>query len=162
MKLSTQEANMSKSASKSNINRREFLQKGGSIAAGAAVLGGLQPGSLFAGEDSTIRLALIGCGGRGRGAVGNALNVTGKGPVKLYAMADLIKAAMDKSHKILKENYPEQVDVTEERKFSGFDAYKKAIDILRPGDVAMCTTRSYIRPLHVEYAINAARRIRDQ
>ncbi|MHC4301299.1 MAG: Gfo/Idh/MocA family protein, partial [Planctomycetota bacterium] len=96
----------------------------------------------------------MGCGGRGRGAVGNALNVTGKGPVKLYAIADLIKAAMDKSHKILKENYPEQVDVTEDRKFSGFDAYKKAIDILRPGDVAMCTTRSYIRPLHVEYAIN--------
>ncbi|MHC4301511.1 MAG: Gfo/Idh/MocA family oxidoreductase, partial [Planctomycetota bacterium] len=113
-----------------------------------------QAGSLFAGEDNTIRLALIGCGGRGRGAVGNALNVTGKGPVKLYAIADLIKAAMDKSHKILKENYPEQVDVTEDRKFSGFDAYKKAIDILRPGDVAMCTTRSYIRPLHVEYAIN--------
>jgi hypothetical protein len=46
------------------------------------------------------------------------------------------------------------VDVRAERKFIGFDAHKKAIDILRPGDIAMCTTRSYIRPLHVEYAIH--------
>jgi len=144
---------MSKPANKSNINRRQFLKKGGSIAAGATVLGGLSS-SLYAGGDDTIRLALIGCGGRGRGAVGNALNVTGKGPVKLYAIADLIKTAMDKSHQILKKSYPDQVDVTEDRKFSGFDAYKKAIDILRPGDVAMCTTRAYIRPLHVEYAIS--------
>ncbi|HEC02920.1 MAG TPA: twin-arginine translocation signal domain-containing protein [Phycisphaerales bacterium] len=145
---------MSKPANRSDINRRQFLKKGGSIAAGAAVLGSLQSGSLFAGEDNTIRLALIGCGGRGNGAVGNALNVTGKGPVKLYAMADLVKTKMDSSQKALTKRYPEQVDVTEDRKFSGFDAYKKAIDILRPGDVAMCTTRAYIRPLHVEYAIS--------
>ena len=145
---------MSKPANRSDINRRQFLKKGGSIAAGAAVLGSLQSGSLFAGEDNTIRLALIGCGGRGNGAVGNALNVTGKGPVKLYAMADLVKTKMDSSQKALTKRYPDQVDVTEDRKFSGFDAYKKAIDILRPGDVAMCTTRAYIRPLHVEYAIS--------
>ena len=41
----------------------------------------------------------------------------------------------------------------DDRKFIGFDAYKKAIDVLRPGDVAMCTTRAYIRPVHVEYAV---------
>ena len=86
---------MSKPANKTNINRRQFLKTSGSIAAGAAVLGGFQSSSIFAGEDNTIRLALIGCGGRGNGAVGNALNVTGKGPVKLYALADLIKAKME-------------------------------------------------------------------
>jgi len=145
---------MSKSVNKSSINRRQFLQKGGSIAAGAAAIGSFRASSIFAGEDNTIRLALIGCGGRGNGAVGNALSVEGKGPVKLYAMADLIKAKMDSSHKALKKRHPDTVDVTEDRKFSGFDAYKKAIDILRPGDVAMCTTRSYIRPLHVEYAVS--------
>ena len=145
---------MRKPANKSRINRREFLKKGGSFAAGATVLGSFKSGSIYAGEDNTIRLSLIGCGGRGNGAVGNALNVTGQGPVKLYAMADLIKTKMESSHKALKKRYPEQVDVTEDRKFSGFDAYKKAIDILRPGDVAMCTTRAYIRPLHVEYAIS--------
>ncbi len=145
---------MSKSADKPDINRRQFLKKGGSIAAGAAVIGSFRSSSIYAGEDNTIRLALIGCGGRGNGAVGNALSVKGKGPVKLYAMADLIKAKMDSSHKALKKRYSEKVDVTEDRKFTGFDAYKKAIDILRPGDVAMCTTRAYIRPLHVEYAVS--------
>ncbi|MHC4245151.1 MAG: Gfo/Idh/MocA family protein [Planctomycetota bacterium] len=101
---------------KSKLNRRQFLKKSGSLAVGASVLGSLQP-SVYARGGNTIRLALLGCGGRGTGAVGDALNVKGQGPVKLYATADL------------------------------------AIDILRPGDVAMCTTRSYIRPLHVEYAI---------
>ena len=144
---------MTQFANKSNISRRRFLRQGGSLAAGAAVLGSLAP-SVFAGEDNTIRLALIGCGGRGSGAVGDALSVVGKGPVKLYAMADLAKAKMDSSHKALHEKFPDQVDVTEDRKFVGFKAYRQAIDILRPGDVAMCTTRAYIRPLHVEYAIS--------
>ncbi len=145
---------MSKSVSKSNINRREFLKKGGSIAAGASVLGSFQSGSVFAGEDNTIRLALIGCGGRGNGAAGDAMSVAYKGPIKLYAMADLVKAKMDSSQKALSKRFIGQVDVSEDRKFTGFDGYKKAIDILRPGDVAMCTTRAYIRPLHVEYAIS--------
>jgi len=144
---------MTQSANKSNISRRQFLKQGGSLAAGATVLGSLAP-SAFAGENNTIRLALIGCGGRGNGAVGDALSVVGKGPVKLYAMADTIKAKMDSSYKALKKKFPDQIDVTEERKFMGFKAYQQAIDILRPGDVAMCTTRSYIRPLHVEYAIS--------
>jgi len=144
---------MTEPVNKTNLNRREFLKKGGSLAAGATVLGSLTP-SVFAGQDSTIRLALIGCGGRGNGAVGDALSVEGKGPVKLYAMADTIQAKMDSSYKALKKKFPDQVDVTGDRMFVGFKAYQQAIDILRPGDVAMCTTRSYIRPLHVEYAIS--------
>jgi len=144
---------MTQSANKFNISRRQFLKQGGSLAAGAAVLGSLAP-SAFAGQDSTIRLALIGCGGRGNGAVGDALSVVGKGPVKLYAMADLLKTKMDSSQKALQKKFADQVDVTEDRKFVGFKGYRQAIDILRPGDVAMCTTRAYIRPLHVEYAIS--------
>jgi predicted dehydrogenase len=144
---------MTKSVHKSSFSRRQFLKKGGSLAAGAAVLASLSPRA-FARGDSTIRLALIGCGGRGNGAVGDALSVPDGGPVKLYAMADLLKAKMDSSHQALKKRFGEKVDVTEDRKFVGFKAYRQAIDILRPGDVAMCTTRAYIRPLHVEYAIS--------
>ncbi|HCO92877.1 MAG TPA: streptomycin biosynthesis protein StrI, partial [Phycisphaerales bacterium] len=95
---------MTQSANRSNISRRQFLKQGGSLAAGAAVLGSLTP-SAFAGADNTIRLALIGCGGRGNGAVGDALSVVGKGPVKLYAMADLMKTKMDSSHKALKKKF---------------------------------------------------------
>ena len=145
---------MTKSFNNSNLNRRQFLKQSGSIAAGAAVLGSLQS-SVFARGDSTIRLALIGCGGRGTGAVGNALYVPNGGSIKLYAMADLISEKMEKSLTALRKWFPAyKIDVTEDRKFRGFDAYKRAIDILRPGDVAMCTTHSYIRPLHVEYAVS--------
>ncbi len=135
-----------------DTTRRQFLQQTSCAAAGAAVLG-LSVPAVHAAEDNTIRLALIGCGGRGNGAVGNALNTREQGPIKLYAMADLNKEKMDSSAKTLARRYGDQVDVTEDRKFVGFDAYKKAIDILRPGDVAMCTTRAYIRSLHVEYAV---------
>lgn len=134
-------------------NRREFLRRGGAMAAGAAVLGALRPEGVFAAEDETIRLALIGCGSRGSGAVKDALSVKDEGPVKLWAMADLDEGRMAKSHDALKEIFKEGVDVAQERRFVGFDAYRKAIDILRPGDIAMCTTRPYIRPVHVEYAI---------
>ncbi len=136
----------------SQINRRRFLRNSSSLAAGAAVLGGLRP-ALFAGQDSTIRLALIGCGGRGTGAVGDALSVPDGGPVKLYAMADLVESRMETSRKALQEKFTERIDVPRDRRFIGFDAYRAAIDSLRPGDVAMCTTRAYIRPVHVEYAI---------
>ena len=60
---------------------------------------------------------------------------------------------MDASYNALKKKFGDRIDVSDDRKFLGFDAYRKAIDILRPGDVAMCTTRAYIRPLHVEYAV---------
>jgi predicted dehydrogenase len=143
---------MAQSTNKPKINRREFLKQSGSIASAAAVLGRLAPAA-FAGEDNTIRLALIGCGGRGSGAVGDALSVPDSGPVKLYAMADLEPNRLDSAYKALQKRFQDKVSVTEDRKFIGFDAYRKAIDILRPGDIAMCTTRAYIRPLHVEYAI---------
>jgi predicted dehydrogenase len=144
---------MTQPANTSNVNRRQFLKQGGSLAAGAAVLGRLSP-SVFAAGNSTIRLALIGCGGRGRGAVANALSVPPESqPVKLYAMADTIEKKLDDSYDTLKKKFKDQVDVSEDRKFVGFKAYKEAIDILRPGDVAMCTTRAYIRPVHVEYAV---------
>ncbi len=143
---------MTKSINKSIVDRRQFLKKCGSLATGAAVLGTIAPVA-YAREDSTIRLALLGCGGRGTGAVGDALSVPNGGPIKLYATADLIDAKMERSISSLKKRFPDKIDVTKDRRFRGFDAYCKAIDILRPGDVAMCTTRSYIRPVHVEYAI---------
>lgn len=136
----------------SKVNRRAFLKQGGSLAAATAVLGGISH-SAYAGSNNTIRLALIGCGSRGAGAVANALSVKNQGPIELYTMADLQTKAIDSKLKALKKNFADKVNVSEDRKFIGFDAYKKAIDILRPGDIAMCTTRAYIRPVHVEYAI---------
>jgi predicted dehydrogenase len=148
---------MNRSDNAPNATRRQFLQRGGALAA-ASIMAGRSASAVHASDDQTIRLALIGCGSRGAGAVLNALNTHDQGPIKLYAMADLHEKVMESKLKELKTKavemeYEEGIDVTPERQFSGFDSYKKAIDALRPGDVAMCTTRAYIRPLHVEYAV---------
>jgi len=143
---------MTQSSDASKSTRRQFLQQTGSLAAGAAALGSLASG-VHAQEDNTIRLALIGCGGRGTGAVGDALSVPDSGPVKLYAMADLLEDRIARRYDDLKKKFGDRIDVSEDRKFLGFDAYRHAIDILRPGDIAMCTTRAYIRHVHVEYAV---------
>jgi predicted dehydrogenase len=143
---------MTQSSDKTTANRRQFLKQGTTLAAGTTVLGGLSP-TAYAAEDNTIRLALIGCGGRGTGAVRDALSVPDSGPVKLYAMADLHESPITRAHDGLKKKYGDRIDVPQDRRFTGFDAYRKAIDILKPGDIAMCTTRAYIRPVHVEYAV---------
>jgi predicted dehydrogenase len=143
---------MTHARSNSNSTRRQFLQQTGALAAGTATLSGLAR-RVHAGEDNMIRLALIGCGGRGSGAVKDALSVPDGGPAKLYAMADLTENALSHAYGALKRQLDAKVDVSPDRQFLGFDAYRKAIDVLRPGDVAMCTTRAYIRPIHVEYAV---------
>ena len=85
----------------------------------------------------------IGAGGRGSGAVGNALSAPG-GPVKLYAMADINENKMSSAHKALVQRFGDRIDVTPDRTFLGFDAYRKAIDCLRPGDVAMLTAYAQV------------------
>ncbi len=144
---------MAESKHVSQLNRRRFLQSTGTVAAGAAVLSSKLP-AVHAAEDNTIRLALLGCGGRGNGAVGNALKIDDQGPICLYALADVHDGSVERSFNTLSRQFEDKVDVPDERKFVGFQAYKAAIDQLRPGDIAMCTTRSYIRPLHVEYAVS--------
>jgi len=143
---------MTRSSDAPNVTRRQFLQRSSSAAAGAAVLAGTLP-AVHAAEDNTIRLALIGCGSRGTGAVANALRVNAQGPIKLYATADLAPNRTEIALKAIQKDFAAKVDVSADRKFIGFDAYKKAIDVLRPGDIALCTTRAYIRPVHVEYAV---------
>ncbi|MGQ9575837.1 MAG: Gfo/Idh/MocA family protein [Thermoguttaceae bacterium] len=135
----------------SRSSRREFLHWSGKAAA-ASALAGLPIPHVHAAEDNTIRLALIGCGGRGSGAVGDAMQAPG-GPVKLVAMADLFPDRLAASYKNLSEMFGDRVDVPPERRFVGFDAYRKAIDCLRPGDVAMLTTYPAFRVVHLDYAV---------
>lgn len=132
-------------------SRRDFFRQGGRLAAATGMAATFAP-RVHAAEDNTIRLALIGCGGRGNGAVVNAFKSPG-GPVKLTAMADLFQDRIDSSYKILSEKHAQQVDVPPERRFVGFDAYRHAIDSLRPGDIALLTGYAAWRPLQLEYAV---------
>jgi predicted dehydrogenase len=133
-------------------NRREFLKHSGRIA-GAAVLAGAAVPLVHAGEDHTIRLALVGCGSRGAGAAENALLVK-QGPVKLVAMADVFPHRLEGTYKELRKQFADaRLDVPKDRQFIGFDAYQNAIDCLRPGDVAILATPPAFRWLHFRYAI---------
>ncbi len=136
---------------RAQASRREFLGLTGRLAAASALAGVAIP-HVHAAEDNTIRLALIGCGGRGTGAAGNAMEATG-GPVRLVAMADLFANRLATSYAALNQQYPKQVDVPLERRFTGFDAYRKAIDCLKPGDVAMLCGYAGFRPRQLEYAV---------
>ncbi len=132
-------------------SRRQFLRWAGMLSAGPALAGVAIP-AVHAAEDNTIRLALVGSGSRGSGAVGNAISAPG-GPVKLVAMADLFEQRLSASLKTLTKEFGDRIDVPPERRFLGFDAYRKAIDCLRPGDVALLTTWSGFRPTHFQYAV---------
>src|SRR5205823_5062768 len=104
-----------------------------------------------AGSD-LIQVALVGCGGRGTGAAADALG-TKSGPIKLVAMADVFENRLSGSFNELNKRFVSQVDVPEDRKFIGFDAYRKAMDCLKPGDVAIFATPPAFRWVHFTYAI---------
>jgi predicted dehydrogenase len=142
--------NAENTTAKPSTSRREFLIRSGAALAGAALADGLAARS-YAGEDNTIKVALVGCGGRGTGAAANALST--KGPTRLWAMADFFANRLDSSLKGLAQQFGKQVDVPKERQFVGLDAYKKAIDCLGKGDVVLLATPAGFRPIHLEYAV---------
>jgi hypothetical protein len=132
-------------------SRREFLQNTGRTAAASALVAGLAVPRVHAAEDNTIQVALIGCGGRGTGAASNALSVP-DGQTKLVAMADVFENKLNSSYKNL-QRFGDKFDVPEDRKFLGFDGYQKAMDCLKPGDVAIFATPPAFRWVHFTYAI---------
>ena len=132
-------------------SRRGFLGATGLVAAGSALSGVAIP-AVHAAEDNMIRVALVGCGGRGTGAAGNALS-TRQGPIKLVAMADVFEDRLASSYETLVKEHKDKVDVTCDHKFIGFDAYKNAMDVLKPGDVVIFATPPAFRWVHFTYAI---------
>ena len=136
-------------------SRREFLKRTGGLAAASALVAGAVP-HVHAAADGTIKVALIGCGGRGTGAAANALQVQ-NGPTKLVAMADAFEDRLSSSLESERKSFPSQVDVPRERQFVGFDGYKNAMDCLEPGYVVILATPPAFRWVHFSYAI--ARRL---
>ena len=136
-----------------HLTRRDFFQQSGKAVAASALAGIAIPHVHAAGSD-TIQLAIIGSGGRGSGAIANAMEATGS-TTKLVAMADLYEDRLQRAHTALYDKFQERIDVPSERQFIGFDAFKKAIDSLRPGsgDIALLTGYAGFRPQQLEYAV---------
>jgi myo-inositol 2-dehydrogenase / D-chiro-inositol 1-dehydrogenase len=148
-------------------NRRIFL-KTSFIAAAGAALGQTIIRSVHAAGDDTIKVALVGCGGRGTGAVTQILG--SPGPIKLWAMADLFPDQIERSLAILtrgaqpRDSYeakgtfgPQQIDVPPQRRFVGFDAYKQAIQ--SGVDLVLLCTPPGFRPLHYAAAVAAGKHV---
>ena len=114
-------------------------------------------GAVHAAGSDRIRVALIGCGGRGTGAACNVLQNAAHGNVVLVALADAFAGRMNGCLGALKSKFPEQVDVPESRRFVGLDAYQKAIDC--GVDLVMIASPPGFHPLHFEAAVAAGKHI---
>lgn len=142
---------------KGNMSRRDFFRSASVAAAGSVLLGSLPVGaSAFAGGSDTLKIALVGCGGRGTGAASQALSAD-EG-TQLVAMADAFRDRLDESYNGLSKRYADtgQLNVPEEHKFTGFDGYKKAIAL---ADVVILATPPGFRPIHFEEAVRAGKHV---
>ena len=132
------------------FSRRHFLKTSASAASMAAFTAGLQA-KVYAAGSGKIRVGLIGCGGRGAGAVVSALTVNPN--ARLTAMAEAFDDRMQRTRKSLKQRMKDQVAVDDDHCFSGFDGYKKLLD--SGVDVAILASPPHFRPIHAEACVNA-------
>ena len=135
-------------------SRREFLKTTTKAAAAVSALAGVSLPHVHAQGSDQIKIVLIGCGGRGGGAARNALSVK-RGGAKLVAMADVFENRLNTAFAGLKRDRDAgpDVEVDDDKKFIGFEAYKHAMDQLRKNDVAIFTTPLAFRWVHFQYAI---------
>lgn len=142
--------------SNNDPSRRQFIKNSSVLMAGGALASNLAIArTAHAAGSDQIKVALIGCGGRGTGAAGQALST--KGDVKLVAMGDAFRDRLDGCYNQLAKRYADRVDVPEDRKFVGFDAYKQALasDI----DLIILATPPGFRPLHFQAAVEAGKHV---
>jgi predicted dehydrogenase len=147
--------NPSLPAAAPGTSRRDFLKSSTALAVGGALASTLSiTRSAHAAGDDTIKVALIGCGGRGTGAADQALST--KGNVKVVALADAFRDRLEQAYNGLKK-HGDKLDVSEDRKFVGFDAYQKALDC--GVDLAILATPPGFRPIHLAAAIAAGKHV---
>ena len=147
----------------SDGSRRDFLKTTAATVAGLGLAGAMATPVHAAGDDS-LKIALIGCGNRGTGALVQALST--KGPVKLWALADTFQDRLDSclahakrelSQNGSSSNVDAKFDVPKDRQFIGLDAYRKALD--SGIDLVLIAAPPGYRPLHFESAIKAGKHV---
>jgi myo-inositol 2-dehydrogenase/D-chiro-inositol 1-dehydrogenase len=142
----------------SDASRRDFLKTSSIAAVGTGLLEGISSRA-YADGDDTLKIGLVGCGGRGTGAAAQALSTEGK--TKLVAMGDAFRDQIDSALRNIQQavsGRPDaEVDVEESRKFVGFDAYKQVID--SGVDVVILATPPGFRPIHFAYAVEQGKHV---
>lgn len=138
-------------------SRRDFVKESSLLAGGMLAMPLLGQANFFSGADKVIKIALVGCGGRGTGAAVQALST--KQNVQLVAMADAFADRLNSSYEDIKGELGEnagRLNVKEEHKFTGFDAYQKAIAL---ADVVILATPPGFRPIHFEEAVKQGKHV---
>ncbi|MEM7600805.1 MAG: Gfo/Idh/MocA family oxidoreductase [Verrucomicrobiota bacterium] len=141
---------------RTSIKRRRFVQHSAVLAAAVSAFpDGVQ------GQDEeieTLKVALVGCGGRGTGAAAQALMADDQ--AKLVALADISRSQIDLSRETLKKNVrsPEQVSISPENEFVGLEAFQRVMDMPEV-DVVILTTPPGFRPFHFEAAVQAGKHV---
>lgn len=144
-------------SAKSN-SRRNFFKDSGLLLAGGAFVGGslgIARAAHAYGSD-TIKLGLVGCGGRGTGAAIQALSTAGGG-VQLTAMADLFASNLQTAYRSIKGKHPDKVELSSDSRFVGLRAFEQvlAADV----DLVILATPPGFRPLHFEQAVRAGKHV---
>jgi myo-inositol 2-dehydrogenase/D-chiro-inositol 1-dehydrogenase len=138
-------------------SRRDFFRTTTAAAAGTAAFS-LIPNA-FAGANDVIKVGLIGCGGRGTGAVENICEAAGTTyNIKIHALGDVFEDHLRNCFESTRNNphCKEKFDVAKDRCFIGFDAYQKVVDAC---DLVLLATPPGFRPQHLEYAVKAGKNI---
>lgn len=139
-----------------NLNRRSFIStSSGAIAAGAIASQALPSFGVHTSGRNTLRVGLIGCGGRGTGAVRNATNADPD--VEVTALADAFPDRIDSCLETLNKQIPQKIKVTDETRFSGFDAAKNLIN--SNVDVIILATPPHFRPAQLRLAVEAGKHV---
>ena len=137
------------------ISRRSFLKASGAVSL-AALASSCATSSVFAAGSDKLRVGLIGCGGRGTGAARDCIRSSDN--VQIVALGDLFRDRVDKSLNNLKKELPaENIKVSEDTCFTGFDAYEKVIasDV----DMVILATPPHFRPAQLKAAIEAGKHV---
>lgn len=138
-----------------NINRRKFIKSTGTTVIGSAAALSLGfPNLAFAKGDNTLKVGLVGCGGRGTGAAKQALSADPN--VVLYAVADIFQDRIDDALTALTKIHGKKVQVDKSRQFVGFDAYQKVIDAV---DVVLLATTPVFRPVQFTACVDAGKHV---
>jgi len=132
------------------LNRRQFVHTTAILTAAGSLRAQQKADS-----QETLRIGLVGCGGRGTGAASQALGAEYNG--KLVAMADVDLKQIDGSIASLSQKFPDRVDVKPDKKFVGLDAYQKLID--SGVDVVLLASPPGFRPMHLQAAVDAGKHI---
>ncbi len=138
------------------ISRRKFLGSSAALIGGSLISPLSARASAYVAGSDTLKVALIGAGARGTGAVRDAIQT--EGPVELVAMADVFRDKIDTSYNNLMnlQGIRDHIKVPEEHKFVGLDSYKQAIDL---ADVVILASPPAFRPFHFEYAVQAGKHV---